>query len=811
MNFNELNNYGIDENFVKRCIKDYQRGEVTIAVTGEFSSGKSCFINALMKQKDLLPVGDSECTSIYVDLSYGDERRLSVMSNDGNTEPLDYTKEQIDKYARYTPNSSTDALALIAEFPEFTLNKNIHIFDCPGTNTIIPEHEKITEMIVQRSDMIVYVINKVISGESLKKIESFYDMNEDMIFVLTHMDSDDGTEMQDSEIINKYMDEARSVLADGLGILPTRVQLYSAGSKYAFNNESSLDEIRAELSRKADTLRIQVLRNKAKQKLIHYLDNVLLDEKNRIEIIEKIKQSEHSSKKIKVEDVRRNIETVKNSLRLSEESDSVFVNARIEELMKRINRLSSESADRVINSIRLSSNNTPDEIQSEIEKEVASYNKSIKTEIKKTILLINKDEYEAVSNEVKKLNDVFNGCSSEMFEITAPDLYDVEPSETGSTNYLRKKIENSADEIAELESQRDEELEKISDIETDLVDDAEDIKDKKAELDELGKYKAEYYEEIEEGGSRVGATVGKVAGLLGDIALLVFTPEAAPLKAVDVAKDIATITNIGVSSAERIVEVISDNKKGSSDKSEKHDKKTKKQKEKSGKNKKGEKNNNSGEKKSKGQGLKKVSKILNMISLSSWGEKAGSAIGEYIKPTTSFKKENLEKREEYYSQRESLDSDIARMEVLLNSKKDEIEYIRNNSPVLDKLKEARIKLEMLEESLRNEEKENQIKLKEEQSRLTKEYYCKCIEAGFVAMAQENIEVVKEIMEQARELLHEASVSMAEQKINELEEIFDSVQNDENEVGRELDDCRRRLSEINSIKDNIDDWLDENAG
>ena len=55
----ELNKFNIDTEYINECIRSYQTSEISIVVTGEFSSGKTCLINALLNRKGFFPYGES--------------------------------------------------------------------------------------------------------------------------------------------------------------------------------------------------------------------------------------------------------------------------------------------------------------------------------------------------------------------------------------------------------------------------------------------------------------------------------------------------------------------------------------------------------------------------------------------------------------------------------------------------------------------------------------------------------------------------------------------------------------------------------
>ena len=98
-----------------------------LVIVGEFNSGKSAFINALLGDR-FLPEGVTPTTDQINILDYGQEPDRQV-TEDGVltvTYPADFLRE-------------------------------INIVDTPGTNAIIRRHEQLTQEFVPRSDLVIFV------------------------------------------------------------------------------------------------------------------------------------------------------------------------------------------------------------------------------------------------------------------------------------------------------------------------------------------------------------------------------------------------------------------------------------------------------------------------------------------------------------------------------------------------------------------------------------------------------------------------------------------------------------------------------
>ena len=98
-----------------------------LVVVGEFNSGKSTFINALLGMR-LLEEGVTPTTSRIHLITHGDEEERSITEAD---------------------------LETIAAPVEFL--RQVHIVDTPGSNALERRHEAITEEFVPRSDLVLFV------------------------------------------------------------------------------------------------------------------------------------------------------------------------------------------------------------------------------------------------------------------------------------------------------------------------------------------------------------------------------------------------------------------------------------------------------------------------------------------------------------------------------------------------------------------------------------------------------------------------------------------------------------------------------
>ncbi|MDD5466600.1 MAG: dynamin family protein [Anaerolineales bacterium] len=131
-----------------------------LVVVGEFNSGKSAFINALLGQK-ILKEGVTPTTTQINILRYGLQRERYVQSEHLHTmtAPLDLLKE-------------------------------ISIVDTPGTNAIIREHEAVTTLFVPRSDLVLFITSadRPFTESERAFLERIRDWGKKVVIVLNKID-----------------------------------------------------------------------------------------------------------------------------------------------------------------------------------------------------------------------------------------------------------------------------------------------------------------------------------------------------------------------------------------------------------------------------------------------------------------------------------------------------------------------------------------------------------------------------------------------------------------------------------------------
>ena len=131
-----------------------------VVVAGEYNSGKTAFINALLGDS-FLKTGITPTTDMITILKYGDSQKKKIIE----------------------PGKSSIELPV-------PLLKDVHIVDTPGTNAILREHESLTTDFIPRSDIVIFVtsVDRPFTESERSFLENIMNWGKKIIFVINKID-----------------------------------------------------------------------------------------------------------------------------------------------------------------------------------------------------------------------------------------------------------------------------------------------------------------------------------------------------------------------------------------------------------------------------------------------------------------------------------------------------------------------------------------------------------------------------------------------------------------------------------------------
>ena len=158
-----------------------------VTVMGEFSSGKSSFVNAFIGA-DVAPTGITPTTATINVVRYGRERGGRIVATDGTTLELGWDALMAHLRA-LTPDAAraVDRVEILVPLPQL---EKINIVDTPGLNSIQPEHEATARAFIARADAVVWVFTASQGGKASEKkaLQSIRDEGKRVLGVLNKSD-----------------------------------------------------------------------------------------------------------------------------------------------------------------------------------------------------------------------------------------------------------------------------------------------------------------------------------------------------------------------------------------------------------------------------------------------------------------------------------------------------------------------------------------------------------------------------------------------------------------------------------------------
>lgn len=515
---------GIEDEKTSRSISDnievIQSGEFEVVVVGEFSAGKSTFLNALMREK-YLPSYTKETTATINYLRNKSESDYPgiVYYMDGHTEELGKIDgETIEKYVS-TKNEELDVSKAIKHFDLYLdspfLENKVTLIDSPGLNGMKEGLGDITDAQIKRSHAVIFMFSAEQPGkrsdfEYLKKIK---DEVNTVFLVLNKIDCIKQSENQTVEdtvnnLIASYKDvfpedtflpEIMPISAykalvarsrknldypmDHFNLTQEEKEILERESlmepferkllRFLTNGEKTIMQIREPLARLTTNL------EKSLEKIKNEM-NVIENEKSALELDNKIIAAEDAARALE-EELGNNRSEIRKAVKTVERDILEYLDGEIENVSRKVNAqvdgLSSVQA---------------------LDDELADLNHIIERSVRELVQKLDGRFRELFFDQVQEqyMSVVFK--LEEQLESLEAGAFSFESHINVTANDIQSGYDNFREEIKKLETQ-------ISQIETDMKRDG--LKeDELIELSAKAEHLNKKYERIRQSQSELQST-----------------------------------------------------------------------------------------------------------------------------------------------------------------------------------------------------------------------------------------------------------------------------------------------------------------
>jgi small GTP-binding protein len=186
--------------------RDQLNGLFLLVIAGEFNSGKSSFINALLGER-VLPEGVTPTTD-----------RINIL-----------------RHGPAVSETLLEAYLLERTHPAEVL-REINIVDTPGTNAIIRRHEELTRDFVPRSDLVLFVTSadRPFTESERAFLEQIREWGKKIVFIVNKVDILARPEERDQVL--RYVEE------NAAGLLGETPELFAVSARQAIEARADEDD-----------------------------------------------------------------------------------------------------------------------------------------------------------------------------------------------------------------------------------------------------------------------------------------------------------------------------------------------------------------------------------------------------------------------------------------------------------------------------------------------------------------------------------------------------------------------------------------
>lgn len=258
-----------------------------ILVMGEFKTGKSTFINTLLKD-DILTTDVLPATAVVTLLTFGTEKTATIHYLDGTKEPYD-----VNKFSEITAegDETKEALREKIEFVELTypneLLKKMEIVDTPGLSVHKQSHIDNTENFQSRADMVLWIFRPTGGGKKSEK-EAIATLGQRLkpLAIVNQIDTVDEDEETVDEVLQKLKKRLGDSVSDVIGVSAQQAHdAFWAGESEAPSEsrwQNFLERIQNQITEQAETLKEKSIREKISE-FCSLLSNSITNKKQELD------------------------------------------------------------------------------------------------------------------------------------------------------------------------------------------------------------------------------------------------------------------------------------------------------------------------------------------------------------------------------------------------------------------------------------------------------------------------------------------------------------------------------------------------
>jgi GTPase SAR1 family protein len=319
-----------------------EKYKIAVAFLGEFSSGKTTLVNALLR-KQFLPSFDKPMTAIITEITKGKQNSFCIIENMNGS--ISSKEIQVSEIAEEVQKAGKNRLLKVEIMDSELLDENTILIDTPGVSSISKLHSKVTYGYLPNMDVVFMVVN-INMGSISKSLQTFIEdcpegVKQKLHFVLNFKDTKSPSQIEKlflefKSSVNGFISNANIIAISSKDALKAN----SSNDSELFNKSgvSKIEEIiKFEIPKlHTETAEKRYVESLVKYKndLIYFLQekesNLTLDKSDFLKKIEDLKTEKQDLKK-ESDKIIRAFDAIKESTKqaltkLNKDYVSLFIN-----------------------------------------------------------------------------------------------------------------------------------------------------------------------------------------------------------------------------------------------------------------------------------------------------------------------------------------------------------------------------------------------------------------------------------------------------------------------------------------------------
>lgn len=143
---------------MQEIVKQSQRREYTIAVIGEFSRGKTTFVNQLL-DLECLPVGVLPTTAVLTRISPAVAPKAAFVAKGGQCELFELNSDNLERFLADDQGRDPEGILELATPIPWLKQQRVCFYDTPGAGDVVGKRADITRAVIGKCDATIMAIS----------------------------------------------------------------------------------------------------------------------------------------------------------------------------------------------------------------------------------------------------------------------------------------------------------------------------------------------------------------------------------------------------------------------------------------------------------------------------------------------------------------------------------------------------------------------------------------------------------------------------------------------------------------------------